>query len=187
MVLILFVVVVGTLLACSRPRKPQRVHTPPPHYNMPYRSNSRSCFMVVAWRELWMGDWDLVDDPIHAPKSCTVTHRNQVIDWLKQWCLSHPADHFVVYETPGGVRAFLVSRPLPVGTESSQMHLHLHVDPLYRNYTREKAGYACRVSPKQGRAGDYVARRWCEIGSGSWHPSCRWWVDTHDVICEVYK
>jgi uncharacterized protein (TIGR02996 family) len=68
-----------------------------------------------------------------------------------------------VYETPGGVRAFLTSHFEEFGPDHRRLMDDLSIDPLYRDITQEQRAWWCRVSPKVGRQGDYVARPWTTV------------------------
>lgn len=115
-------------------------------------------FSVVQWSKLAMFDWDLAgegDEP-----SWDKIHPEELPE-LKRRVGRMVAKGFGVrlYRTPGGYRAFLTSTT-PTLYDWLQLAHWLHVDLFYMGYRVRYAahGWACRVSPKPNREGDYVAR-----------------------------
>jgi hypothetical protein len=110
-------------------------------------------------RSVLMVDWDL-PSPDHPEQCATIKTRQEAVERLEAWFRDNPVDSWDVYDTPGGVRAFLLSRWVPAGSEEMRrVHKALGGDPVYSQRCGERGYYGVRVSPKPGRKGDYVARR----------------------------
>jgi len=121
-----------------------------------------------------MLDWDVETLPGHqTAECCTITSREEVIEILDEFCKTHPQYLFDVQETPGGVRAFELSREWDASSrEAVEFHTNLRVDPLYTRLSSHIGKYRARVSPKPARVGDYVALDWCVIGTGDANRRC---------------
>ncbi len=118
----------------------------------------------VAFPRLLMGDWDCPDDYHFHEGSVTVPDRPYVLGILRRDVRERPGHVWQVYETPGGVRAFLTSHfeGFSAGHHPRLM-ADLSIDPVYREITAQQGAWWCRVSPKVGRPGDYVARPWATV------------------------
>jgi hypothetical protein len=80
---------------------------------------------------------------------------------------------FKVYETPGGIRLFDLSKratPRSYYQTGQSPSKALGDDIGYVNYNLRRGGFASRLSPKPGREGDYVARFRGYAGKGKAHP-----------------
>lgn len=115
-------------------------------------------FSVVQWSKLAMFDWDIAAEGEEA--SYKKLHVEEIPE-LKHRLKMMVAKGFGVrlYRTPGGYRAFLTSTT-PTLYDWLRLAHWLHVDLFYMGYRVRYAshGWACRVSPKPNREGDYVAR-----------------------------
>jgi uncharacterized protein (TIGR02996 family) len=139
----------------------------------------------VAFPRLLMGDWDCPDTFHFHEGSVTVPSRDYVLGILRRDVRDEPDHVWRVYETPGGVRAFLTSDYRPFDRHHRGLMLNLSIDPLYREITTQQAAWWCRVSPKVGRPGDYVARPWTTIrgGEGIESLDALLAVREHDRLC----
>jgi|TARA_R110002020_G_scaffold167214_2_gene355434 hypothetical protein len=80
---------------------------------------------------------------------------------------------FKVYETPGGLRLFDLSRrtsPRGYYQTGNSPSMALGDDISYVNYNLKRGGFASRLSPKPGRVDDYVAKPLGYAGRGKAHP-----------------
>lgn len=112
----------------------------------------------LAYTSLLMCDWDL-PNPGHKSERClTITHRDEAIEQLASVCALQPDLTWRVYDTPGGVRAFLTSHLTRVNAVALGIMRLLNCDPVYTMLTRRERRWWCRVSPKPDREGDYVAQ-----------------------------
>ena len=124
----------------------------------------------IAFPRLLMGDWDVPDDFHFHEGSVTVPSREYVLGILHRDVRERPDHAWRAYETPGGVRAFLTSHFEEFSADRHHgMMADLSIDPLYREITAEQRAWWCRVSPKVGRPGDYVARSWTTVRGGRCH------------------
>lgn len=133
----------------------------------------------LEFSHVMMLDWD-VPDPIHPEEACTIRDRNEAYHILKEFCLENPGWVFRVYETPGGVRAFLTSRCVESVAEVSDLMGWLRCDPLYVKFCERRRSFAVRVSAKLSRKGDYVARLVGIVGVGKEDPDALEVVRYHD-------
>jgi uncharacterized protein (TIGR02996 family) len=117
----------------------------------------------LAFPRLLMGDWDTPDDFHFHESSVTVPSREYVLGILRRDVAERPDHAWRAYETPGGVRAFLTSEFEEFSPRHARLMADLFIDPLYRQITEEQRAWWCRVSPKVGRPGDFVARPWTTV------------------------
>jgi hypothetical protein len=126
--------------------------------------------MDVAVLSCWTGEWDIVGE-IHDPIACTVSSREEAYSILNEYCKNNPEYTFLVFDTPGGVRAFCVSHKMnPSDWESFRLHSKLNCDPLFQEFTWKSKMYTARITPKSIRVkktgNDYISRKRYIIGSG---------------------
>ncbi len=118
----------------------------------------------ITFRHVMMLDWDVPDVSHKAGECVTIKEKGEALDILRAYCMEDKKIVFRVYETPGGVRAFVTSKCFD-GIEKQLMEA-LKCDPLYTQFCVQRREWSCRVSPKKGRENDYVARYWVTIGEG---------------------
>jgi uncharacterized protein (TIGR02996 family) len=118
----------------------------------------------IGFNRLLMGDWDIPDDFHFHDGSVTVPNREYVLGILHRDVSQRPNHFWRVYQTPGGVRAFLTSDFQVFCAEvHSALMKDLSIDPVYRDIATAQRAWWCRVSPKIGRPGDYVAKPWTTV------------------------
>ena len=141
----------------------------------------------VGFADVLMLDWDIPAEG-HVSQNCvTITCREEALAVLEAFCAKYPGKfRFRVYETPGGVRAFLLSGHVPAHHAAGWQRV-LRCDPLYTEMCYLRGACWCRVSPKVGRTGDYVARPWKNVGTGPVNPSVCRLVNWHDKLCSRYS
>lgn len=138
---------------------------------------------ILDFNNLLMGDWDLQDDPIHNPLACTINTREDAYKKVAEFCKSHPDYLFLIYDTPGGVRAFCVSHTfIPGSYEFWSCQSALGVDPMYQELCYKSKATSVRVSPKPKRANDYVAVKKFKVGNGKALPQLVEQVIYHDQL-----
>jgi hypothetical protein len=126
---------------------------------------------VAILNQVWTGEWDLSDDSIHNPLACTIKTREEAYRNVLHFCEQNPEYLFLVFDTPGGVRAFCVSHSFnPSDWESFRLHSVLNCDPFFQELTWKGKAYTARVTPKQKRVEatghDYISRKKYVIGTG---------------------
>lgn len=99
-------------------------------------------------------DWD-TPDPIHPQNCVSFLSKEEGLDFIQRKvhslgvCLK-------LYETPGGLRG--ISLNCISRREYEVLAGKLKVDPIYLRLTCQRNKYCLRVTPKQGRKQDYIAR-----------------------------
>jgi len=126
---------------------------------------------VAILNNVWTGEWDLKDDNIHNPLACTIHSREDAYKIISDFCKKETDYVFLVFDTPGGVRAFCVSHSMePTSWESFVLHSKLNCDPLFQELTYKSKEYTARVTPKPKRleqtGKDYISRKRFVIGKG---------------------
>lgn len=128
-----------------------------------------------------MGDWDFPDD-IHDSASVTIRHAGDAIDSIKRFTHDNKDSNFRVYLTPGGVRAFDMTRRL-TPRQYQKIGEDLNIDPQYLELSRDmvapygmegihpEQGFSSRLSSKPGRSDDFVAYYLGSMGQGLPHPT----------------
>lgn len=131
---------------------------------------------VAILDSVWTGEWDLKDDDIHSNKlACTINTREEAYRLVKQFCKDNEDYRFLVFDTPGGVRAFCVSHEMkPTQWESFRLHSKLNCDPLFQELTWKGKEYTARVTPKAARVSagqdDYISKKKYVMGTGNLVP-----------------
>lgn len=140
----------------------------------------------ITFAHVMMLDWDVPDEGHKTEECITIKDRGEALTILEEFCKENRAWKFKVYETPGGVRAFCTSMCIKegIGTMKETMDW-LKCDPLYTRFCLQRREWACRVSPKVGRANDYVARYWKEVGEGSEDRDAVELVAYHDSLIQT--
>lgn len=150
-------------------------------YGLVYGGNQKG-MKIISFRHVVMLDWDVPNEG-HVMEGCvTIRRKEEAIVILQQYCMEDKKMLFRVYETPGGVRAFLVSRMSESVRLDEPLMRRLSCDPLYTRLCASRGEWACRVSPKVGRKGDYVARYWTTIGDGKEDEGAMELVKYHDEL-----
>lgn len=121
-----------------------------------FEENRGVFFMNLT--NLAMLDWDLAEngDEKNMDFHYTITKVEEVDIILKQRIMSHPDEFWVAYRTPNGVHAFLLSHKKETWQFAATMN-RMNCDSLYTRYCVKRGEFACRISPKIDRKGDYVA------------------------------
>lgn len=186
-----------TLKAAEKPAAVvQAVPTPPePALPQGLTVKEEDGVTYALFDHMLMVDWD-VDDGSHkrAKKQCLVDTAGEAYLRLNDW-LAKPeneAYRFEFYLTPGGARAFCTSHFFhPADKEAQRILKELGCDKLYAGLCAKKGVWACRVSPKVGRKGDYVARWVAKLAGPA--PSAKYplvhmqeCVRWHDRQCESF-
>ncbi len=120
----------------------------------------------VTFKNVPMMDWDTPDINFHPDSSVTVRNLGDVEDILRGYIQQDPTAALMLYQTPGGYRAFELGKTgNPV--DDFKLYQSLNVDPNYIDMNRmafdigqetDKAGFRARISSKPGRKDDYVAQ-----------------------------
>lgn len=132
---------------------------------------------IACIESTWTGEWDLRGDNIHYKDACTISTREEAYKRVKEFCNKNPEFKFLVFDTPGGVRAICIShRYEPNSWESYRLHSKLDCDPLYQELTYKSKMYCLRVSPKAKRVKetghDYISRKKYVMGTGNIDSHC---------------
>lgn len=133
----------------------------------------------IRFQHVMMLDWD-IPDAVHPEEAVSIQTREEVLTLLTEYCMEEKNTLFRVYRTPGGVRGFLISSVVEGPKAQKEVMERLKCDPLYVKFCVLRNTFACRVSPKIGRANDYVARPWTTIGYGKECPLVMETVRYHD-------
>lgn len=146
------------------------------------RVEERDGMKVVAWSNLFMFDWDVGPDKEFKT-------REEVLDFVLS---TGPRHALRLYKTPGGVRGFAIHwmRYPDAYWESWQEYAtDLQCDPAYVELCPVRGACACRVGPKEGRDGDYVAEYWITVGHGSQEirEGLVEQIQLHDQWCKEYR
>ncbi len=140
----------------------------------------------ITFAHVMMLDWDVPDEGHKGSECITIATKGEAISILEEFCKENKTMRFKVYETPGGVRAFLTSRCITEGMGTMKETMDwLKCDPLYTRFCLQRREWACRVSPKVGRANDYVARYMMEVGEGCEDKDAVELVAYHDSLIKV--
>lgn len=137
---------------------------------------NRQGFQVIWFDDLEMFDWDFKDGVTLEEVLSRLEVRARQTFYA-----------YRVYLTPGGIRAFRVGGQytpeafLPGWVVEAKQ---LGCDPAYVEITRFKQAWACRVGPKPGRGGDYVAAYWATIGEPEYTPEVLARIKQHDELIE---
>lgn len=145
----------------------------------------------IGYSKVPMGDWDF-PEITHPDSSITIQHLGDVYDNLARYTTDNPGSKWQTYLTPGGVRAFDVSRQLtPRQFNSGKRYgvrgdfKQLNIDPNYAkmavnqsNPTRivkynnlyPEQAWNVRVSGKPGRPEDFVAFPLGTVGNAPTNP-----------------
>lgn len=137
------------------------------------------------YTDLLMIDWD-VDDGSHfdPERQCLVDSIGDAWETLHNFCEKNPEYKFVMYQTPGGARAFCISHRIKaLSDEAGYLMDELKCDKIYVDITQQRGNFACRLTPKIGREGDYVARFIGYLGNGDADDSLLNRVSYHDTWC----
>lgn len=129
---------------------------------------------VVSFTDVMMLDWDLKWDHIQE--------KQDAIDRLSAMVEQHPELTFYVYETPGGMRAFLVSHRVHVNSGLLGLMQALGCDGAYVKFTSERKVWNCRIGKKPGREGDYIARFVGRIGDAPVNEYIYELLEQHDEL-----
>jgi hypothetical protein len=126
---------------------------------------------VAVLDSVWTGEWDLKDDSIHNPIACTINSRKEAYRAINSFCNANTDYSFLVFDTPGGVRAFCISHQFePTSWESFRLHSKLNCDPFFQELTYKGKEYTARVTPKPKRleqtGKDYISKKKYLIGKG---------------------
>ncbi|MEI2418716.1 hypothetical protein V6O07_00435 [Arthrospira platensis SPKY2] len=106
----------------------------------------------ISFKELMMADWDLAAQG-ETDSHYTISSREEVEEKLS------PDQCWALYDTPNEVHAFLLSEKVkPRSQRAWQLTKSLDMDLLYLGMCRRQKIWSVRVSPKPGRANDFVAR-----------------------------
>jgi len=133
----------------------------------------------IRMKNLPMCDWDLTEEKAAKDFHYTISKIEEVEDILEKRVISHPDEYWVAYKTPNGVHAFLLSHKIEPWQMAATMH-RMNCDALYLRYCVKRNTYACRVSPKPWRKGDFVASYWRDFGSGKILPEHLEVMKSHD-------
>jgi hypothetical protein len=135
----------------------------------------------VSTSSIPMGDWDFPEDT-HHPTSITIKNVGDVYKRLIAYTKQHNS-LWKVYLTPGGVRAFDISRNIN-SKEFKKDFKSLNIDPCYArlamnqprpdvyskipkyNLLYPKQSWAFRLSGKPNRKNDFVALYLGTVGNG---------------------
>lgn len=122
-----------------------------------------------------MQDWDFPDG-LHPEVAVTINDLGDVLPRLEEHANRHK-DKWRLYTTPGGVRAFNLSKqvkPTDIIQDTPAAEFYrqsLNSDPYYAKYTSENPhGWASRISGKPKRLNDFVAYHLADVGPGVIHP-----------------
>jgi hypothetical protein len=141
-----------------------------------------------SYQDMLMIDWD-VDDGTHfdAKKQCLVDSIGEAWEILDRFCNKHPEYKFVMYQTPGGARAFCVSHRIRAGSKEARRILKkLKCDKIYAKLTNTREDFACRLTPKVNRKDDYVAKFIGIVGVGDVDETLMCRIQYHDRWCKVF-
>lgn len=159
---------------------------------------------VVGMEKVPMGDWDWKDPYSHnTDGGATIESLGDVHERLSRYTQDNPDSSWRVYLTPGGVRAWEMSRnqtPVKMFAPTKYGELQddtLRIDPFYQKLTSRKkyspahlnktvpAAFYSRVSGKPLRENDFVAFPLGHIGDAPINPYNERLVGTyHDDIIQ---
>jgi hypothetical protein len=151
----------------------------------------RHDFKVVHWSKLCMFDWDLGghEERFHVGK--VYRYELPVLMGRFRHLKEKHGWGMRFYRTPGGIRMFRTDATMGLAEWAKRSHW-LHGDISYTMFTvlRQSApgtmgGWACRTSPKPGRANDYVARFVVQIGAIS--DELKPYVEMHDGLIARFQ
>lgn len=169
------------------PEKKENLPPPPPP-GVTLTTDEGAGIDYAMFDHLLMIDWD-VDDGSHvnARRQCLVDSAGEAWLRLTKWCEKHPEYTFHFYLTPGGARAFCTSHYFhPKDEGAQQMLKSLRCDRLYREMSRRRGVWGCRISPKPGRPDDYVARYVGSVGKALSNWNLVQLVIWHDAQCAKF-
>lgn len=148
----------------------KRQHVIPKTQVRPTIESPGNIMEFVGFKDTPMMDWDTAG-PYHAQRNATIRHLGDVEANIQNYIQQNPQANLMLYQTPGGYRAFDLSvRQTPMQFDPS-FEL-LNVDPDYRMIAQQRPQtlkqvgdivvndterFNMRVSPKPGRM-DWVAQ-----------------------------
>lgn len=126
-----------------------------------------------------MLDWDWPNESHKLDRCVTIQSFEQVVEYLEPWLAKHSDQAVRLYETPGGVRGFFISKKQNVMEFLALGIDDLNSDPLYITLCTRRNAFGVRISPKLNRKADFVARYVCTLG----HQQCP---EVLDVIAKFH-
>lgn len=145
---------------------------------------------IIGFKQVPMGDWDW-PNVVHHNDAVTIRHLGDVYDNLERFTTDNPGSKWQTYLTPGGVRAYELSKPMTPGMFDRLGYFdELKIDPFYKQFSLNqtqlkgatseaiaryqplypKQAFNARVSSKPGRNEDFVAFPLGQIGEGLINP-----------------
>ena len=114
---------------------------------------------MVDYKKLPMVDLDLPASASHMASQVRYKSYESAMRGVDKYLKSGRGKEsvFDIYSTPAGLRMFDLGRrqsPLSYATTADK----IGSDPLYQAFSLQRGKFGARVSPKPGRAGDFVAR-----------------------------
>jgi hypothetical protein len=129
-----------------------------------------------------LGDLLMIDynfgEPYNYGKPIFIKSHEDVESAVGNRVAENPEEFWVVYYTPMGAHAFLLSRPVPPHVGVSIMK-RMKCDEAYMIMSLRRGWYSCRVVRKP-RPNDYVAKFWMTAGNGKMHPELEAKLREHD-------
>lgn len=117
-------------------------------------------FLIMEFLWVFMADFDLPPEGQEVDGIHYTVGSLEEIDQMVTKCAEHTGLRFRGYVTPsGGAHIFCVSKPI-AAHDAAYLWEQLSVDQFYRAIVERNGYYACRVTPKPKRMGDFVARYW---------------------------